>query len=306
MGENGRPLILAEVSQDPEVTEPPPALTLTHTASYIPPVSPVGHRSILSSISPMLLLQLLLTRADSSELAASMTLAAENHPSFPWSHSVSLWLPSTPQWAGTSATLHGGAGEPRAVNKCQPDLHGNHLVHLLLSAYNSILKQFSSPNGRLGSLSSAARPFGGEGRGVASRFADSLLLFSLREDQVKKQQLPLESCDNHCACGLECAHVRAVGKPPMREVDGGGCDHNTRLYSVLFRNREHFLLLRQVALLWRMHLRLSQVVLRSDASNAELAFKANRRHRLSPEWWEVAVERGCNGRVSCRLLPVIL
>lgn len=39
---------------------------------------------------------------------------------------------------------------------------------------------------------------------------------------------------------------------------------------------------------------------------AELAFQVNCRRRLNTEWWEVAVERGCNGRVSSRPLPVFL
>lgn len=127
-----------------------------------------------------------------------------------------LWLPSTPQWAGTSATLNGGAGEPLAVNKCQSDLHRNHLFRLLLSAYNLILKQFFPPNRRRGLFWSAARRWGIV---WASHYAGSLLLFSLREDKVKKQQPPLESCDNHCACGLECTLVH--GCEAIAEREGG-------------------------------------------------------------------------------------
>lgn len=67
---------------------------------------------------------------------------------------------TTPHRAGSSATLNRGAGELLVVNKCQPNLHGNHLVRLLLAAYNSILKQFSSPNGRQGLFSSAPGRWG--------------------------------------------------------------------------------------------------------------------------------------------------
>lgn len=140
---------------------------------------------------------------------------------------------TTPHWAGSSATLNRGAGELLAVNKCQPDLHGNHLVRLLLAAYNSILKQFSSPNGRRGLFSSAPGRWGG--RGIVL-LADSPTLCCCSHYERAKSK------NSSCLWKVVIITARAVWSVRMCARLGkhcrareGGADHKTRVFHVLFR-----------------------------------------------------------------------
>lgn len=234
---------------------------------------------------------------------------------------------TTPHWAGSSATLNRGAGELLAVNKCQPDLHGNHLVRLLLAAYNSILKQFSSPNGRRGLFSSAPGRWG-----IVLRAGSPTLCCCSHYERAKSKNssclwkvviITARAVWSVCMYARLGKHCRARGGPTIKH----GVSH------VLFRDSGVFASWAFVLLVERKRLPAWAALLggtapealmghldvkrqkcrKSPASrsvrhryHAELAFQANRHCRLSLEWWEVAVERGCNGRFGCRPLPVIL